>query len=235
MSLEDNIQAIKGFLLDRYGNNLAGIIIFGSTNTGHFREGESDIDHMIFLKKLGKININEEIKFLLDSLKQYNFATQYFNTLEGIKDYIKKRKSFSTYMTIVSEDGSRVIYTTPEFERTREYLRKHPLTKKEIQEQIKEKDNFELNGYFEKINGYILTKALMAHLRRKLQVVNYFKTGELIFDYERCLDNSDIDKEEKESLEKLYHHYQKRETLTLKEIEHYEDLARQFTERITRS
>lgn len=235
MTLEENIQKIRQFLLERYKKNLAAILIFGSANTNHFVEGKSDIDHMIFLKRLGGIDINEEIKFLLDRLKSENFASQYFNDLEGLKDYIKKRKSFSTYITIVSKDGARTVYTTPEFERTIEYLKKHPLTKEEIKEHLKEKDEFELNGYFEKIKGYDLTKALMSHLRRKLQIMNYFQTGGLIFDYVACLNNREINQEDKKKLEKLYKNYKKRATLSDEEIDYYRNLARQFTNRIIQS
>jgi hypothetical protein len=177
MSLEKDIQQIRNFLLNRYKDNLAGILIFGSANTHHFIDKTSDIDHMIFLKEQEGVNFEEETNFLLSSLKQYHFATQYFHTLGSIRDYIDKRKSFSTYITIVSEDGSRTVYTTPEFEKTREYLKKHPLTRKEIKEQLQEKDKFELEGYFKKIKGVDLTKGLLAHIRRKLQVINYFQTG----------------------------------------------------------
>jgi len=232
MSLEDNIQRIRNFLLDRYKNNLAAILIFGSANTNHFVGGKSDIDHMIFLKTLGGIDTSEEIKLLFDKLKSENFASQYFNSLKGVKDYIKKRKSFSTYITIVSKDGSRTVYTTPEFERTREYLRKHPFTRKEIQEQIQEKDKFELDGYFREINDYNLTKALMSHLRRKLQVINYFKTGKLVFDYESCLKGISLVKNEREELERLYNLYQKRKSLSKKDVKYYGGLAQKFTERI---
>jgi len=235
MDLEDNIQKIRSFLLNRYKNNLAAILIFGSANTNHFKEGQSDIDHMIFLKRLNGLNIDEELKILFEKLKQQNFASQYFNDLEGLKDYIKKRKSFSTYIVIVGGDGSKTVYTTPEFEKTREYLRKNPFTRKEIQEQIKEKDEFELDGYFKKIGGYDLSKALMSHLRRKLQIINYFKTGRLIFDYHTCLDNTDFDKEERERLEKLYKIYEKREKLSKRDIDYYTNLAKEFTKRIIQS
>lgn len=234
MSLENNIQIIRNFLLERYKNNLAAILIFGSANTNHFRDSKSDIDHMIFLKRLNGIDISEEIKFLFDRLKTENFASQYFNDLQGLKDYIKNRKSFSTYITIASKDGSRTVYTTPEFERTREYLRKHPPTKEEIKEHLKEKDEFELNGYFRKIKGYDLTKALMSHLRRKLQVMNYFQTGGLIFDYTACLNNREINQEDTKKLEKLYKTYEKRATLVDEEIDYYRNLAREFTNRISR-
>lgn len=235
MKLEDNIKTIKDFLLDRYRDNLAAILIFGSVNTGHFKDGKSDIDHMIFLKKLNGLNIENELKILYNKLKKYNFASQYFNDLDGIKNYIHKRKSFSTYITIVSKDGSKTVYTTPEFEKTRGYLKKHPMTKKEIREFIQEKDKFELEGYFRQIKGYDLTKALTSHLRRKLQILNYFKTRKLIFDNHTCLTNINLNKKEMEKLEKLYETYKKRQKLSNKEFDYYRDLAREFTEKIIQS
>ena len=42
MSLEDSLNKIRGFILARYQDNLAAILIFGSANTGHFREGKKD-------------------------------------------------------------------------------------------------------------------------------------------------------------------------------------------------
>lgn len=72
----------------------------------------------------------------------------------------------------------------------------------------------------------------MAHLRRKLQIINYFKTDELVFDYEKCLDNISMDKEEKESLGRLYQTYKNRKVISSREVKQYRDLARQFTKRI---
>ncbi len=234
MTLENSLAEIKKFLLDRYGENLAGVVIFGSVNTGHFLDGESDIDHMIFLKELGKLDIDAELKSLNEELKQRGFASQYFNDLKGLKDYIMKRKSFSTYITVVGKDGSRTIYTTPEFERVRTYLRKHPLTKKEIQEYVQEKDAVELEGYFKDITGYMLAKQLMFHIRRKLQILNYFRTGELVFDYHICLGNATAGKEEKKRLEKLFEVYKAKRELPKEEADYYANLARELTKRILR-
>ena len=230
MSLENNLQNIKKFLLERYKDNLAGILIFGSANTNHFIEGKSDIDHMIFLKRKNNINFKKELKYLFRKLKNYHFSSQYMNSLKGIKEYIKKRKSFSTYITIVSDDGSRVIYSTPEFEKTKEWLLKHPFKKKEIKNFVREKDKFELDGYFKDIKNYELTKALMSHIRRKLQIINYLKTGKLIFDYEKCIRNARLDNEKE--LERLYEVYKHRGKLSKKEINYYYTLARELTEKI---
>lgn len=230
MDIESNFEKIKEFILDRYGNNLAGLIVFGSANTGHFIDGKSDIDTMIFVKKQNKLKIDDEINFLISALKSQRFATQYFHTLDGIVDYINRRKSFSTYITIVGEEGSRILYSTPEFEATKRQLRENPLTKNEIKEFLRQKDEFELDGYFKDRKGFDLTKALMAHVRRKLQIINYFKTGNLVFDYEVCLSNSELS--EKQELTKLYDIYTRARGLSEKQAKDYYDLARSLTDKI---
>lgn len=230
MSLEKSLNKIKNFMHDRYVTNLAGLLVFGSANTGHFKEGNSDIDTMIFLKQLKGLNLDKESKFLFDALRPEHFHTQYFHTLDSIRDYLRRRKSFSTYITIVSDDGSRVLYSTPEFDKLKKELTDAPFSRKDIKDFIKEKDAYELDGYFKEINDYQLTKALMAHVRRKLQIINYFKTGKLIFDYEKCLDNIDLDKELDSQLEYLYNMYVNRKSLSDKQVKNYYNLARQITE-----
>ncbi len=234
MPLEKNIQKIKDFLLEKYGTNLAAILIFGSANTGHFIEGKSDIDHMIFLKKLDNLDLVKESKFLFDNLKPYHFATQYLFTLEGIISHMTRngRKGWSVYITIVGRDGSRVIYSTPEFESLKEKLKENPPTIEDLKKYIKEKDEFEFEGYFKEIESFNLTKSLMAHLRRKLQIINYLQTNKLIFDYEKCLKNIDVNRKEKEKLERLYNIYAERKSLAKKDIDYYKNLAGEFTDKI---
>lgn len=234
MTLEKSLTQIREFLLNRYRDNLAGILVFGTANTGEFKDGKSDIDTMIFLKEQRGLNIVDEIKSLIDALKSERFATQYFHTLEGIVQYIKERSSFSTYITIVGENSSRTLYSTPEFEETRQRLRKHPPPKEDLKRYVKKKDEFELDGYFRDIEGFKLTKALFAHIRRKLQIMNYFKTGRLTFDYNKYVDNLDLSASEREGINSLYEDYSERKPLTTKEIDRYNQLAKQFTERITK-
>lgn len=232
MTLKKSLTKIKEFLLNRYRDNLAGVLLFGTANTGEFREGKSDIDTMIFVKKQDRLNIDNEIKFLLDALKSERFATQYFNTLKGIVDYIKNRNSFSTYITILGEGGSRILYSTPEFEKTKERLRKNPPSQENLKKYIKEKDKFELEGYFKDIKGFKLTKALFAHLRRKLQIMNYFRTWELVFDYQKCMGNLDLPSNQREELNSLYQDYSNRKSLTKPKVEKYYNLSKQFTNKI---
>ena len=72
----------------------------------------------------------------------------------------------------------------------------------------------------------------MAHFRRKLQIINYFMGGELVFDYNRCLKNSNLLEEKKDKLIKLYQAYESREKLQEKDVRDYENLAFWLTKRI---
>jgi len=232
MSLEDSLKKIKKFLRDRYKDNLAGILIFGSANIGNFVKGKSDIDHMIFLKEQKGLNLEKEGKTLIKELKSERLATQYFHTLSSIRDYLQQRSSFSTYLTIVAKDGSILLYTTPEFEKFRKHLKENPIPRNKIKDYLKRKDDVELYGYLKKIKGYSLTKAMMAHLRRKIQILNYFKTNKLIFDQEKCLKNINIEKDKRRKLEELYDIYEKRRKLSEKEIQDYHEIANKLTKQI---
>ena len=232
MFLENSLSKIKDFILKRYGNNLAAILVFGSANTRYFRENESDIDTMIFLKKLKGLDLAKETKFLIKALAPENFHTQYFHTLSSIKRYVKKRVSWSTRITILSKDGSRVLYSTQEFAKLKKWLKDTFPSKQKIRKYVKEKDEFELYGYFNSIEGFDLTKALMSHIRRKLQIMNYFQTGKFVSDYNRCLTHINLPFDKKEKLRALYKSYKNREELNEKEVENYYKLANQFTDKI---
>src|SRR3989338_3085112 len=211
MDLEKSINNIREFILHRYKDNLAALLVFGSANTGHFKEGKSDIDTMIFLKEWKALKREQERKLLLEKLRKYSFNTQYFHTLESIKEYIQNRTSFSTYIVIVSQDGSRILYSTPEFEKTKKFLIENPPTKESIKGYVREKDKFELDGYIKNETDFKRARSFFAHFRRKLQIINYFETEELIFDYNACLANISLPKKEKTELNKLYEIYEKRE------------------------
>jgi hypothetical protein len=238
--LRKSIDKIKEVASERYGDNLAGLLVLGSVNTGNFVEGESDINTMVFVKDLDNLNPKEEIDFLTNSLRNERFQSQYFHSLESIVEYLKKRKSFSTYLTITAEDGSKILYSTHEFGDIRKRLRENPFTKKELIEHVKEKDEFEIGekGYMRnsqtgkyKNRAYRLTQNLFFHLRRKIQIMSFLKTGKLIFDLENCIDNTELNDDEKGKIIKLYDLYKERKPVS-KEQDYF-DLAYKFTDKIT--
>ncbi|GBE19689.1 MAG TPA: hypothetical protein ENG87_01455 [Candidatus Pacearchaeota archaeon] len=239
MALENSLKEIKEFILNKYKSNLAGLLVLGSANTGNFKEGESDINTMIFVKEQNNLNYEEELNNLTRELSKYRFQSQYFHSLDSIKEYIQKRKSFSTYLVITSEDGSKTLYSTPEFEKIRQLFKENPLTKTELVEHINEKDKFELDGYMSgeseekyKDRAYRTTQNLLFHLRRKAQVINYLKTGNLIFDFDKCLSNIDLTSVERKELEGLYRMYEDRTSLSKEQTAEYFGIAKELTNKI---
>ncbi len=235
MSLKENLNNIRKFILNRYKENLATILIFGSANTGHFIEGKSDIDTIILLKDKKDLNLEKERQILIKKLEKEHFHTQYLYSLEGAKKHINRnnRKGWSIYITLIAKDGSLILYSTPEFKELKKELKENPPTKEDIKKYLREKDEFELNGYFKKEKEFILTKALMSHLRRKLQIINYYQNKNLFFNYKKCLDKIELSKNRKEKLKKLYNKYENREILTQKEIKDYYNIAKKLTKKIS--
>lgn len=233
MNLEKNIQEIKDFFLKRYKSNLAAILIFGSANTGHFVEGKSDIDTIVLLKRQNKLDLGKELENLFETFEEIKLRILHFKTLGSYKKHIYDKGSWASWITVI--DGSRKVYSTREFQKFRKHLISKPIPKKKLKEYIKEKDKFELSGYFKKIKESDLTKGLFSHLRRKLQIINYYENKKIEFAYKKCLKNIKINKEEREKLQKLYKSYEKKEKLPKKEINYYTKLAKKFTGKIVSS
>lgn len=221
MAPKKQLAKIKRTLMKRYGRNLAAILVFGSANAGKFYRSKSDIDTIILLKNKNNLNFEEEIILLSDKLKKINFATQYFHTLRSIKAQILKRKSWGTFIVIASRDGSLVLYSTPEFQRLKQWFRKHPLKKKDCLKYLEEKNKTDVNGYFKKTRGYDLTKSLMFHIRKQLQILNFLKNGLLVYKYKECLDYLDLDEKDNKKLLVLYDKYGKRASLRKNEVNTY--------------
>ena len=230
MSLENSLENIKRFLKKRYKDNLAAIVVFGSANTGHYKDGESDIDLILLLKSKKRLNMEEERESLFEDFEKENAKIIHFKTLSNYEKHIYKKGSWSSWITII--DGSKKIYSTPEFQKFRKRLIFKPIPKKKLIEYLKTKDRFELEGYLKKEKGFVLTKGLFSHIRRKLQIINYFENQDIIFDYERCLDNINLVNDKKRKLEKLYSYYNKRKSLPKNGIKNYYKTAKDLTKRI---
>lgn len=230
MTLKSSLNKIKKFLIKRYSNNLDAFLVFGSANTGPFLEGKSDIDIIILLKRKNKINLEKENLFLFKKFKKEKLKIVHLKTIKDYEKHIYKKGSWASWITVIN--GSKKILSSKEFEDFRKRLILKPIPRKKLIEYLKHKDKFELKGYFKKRKGFILTKAYFSHLRRKIQIINYFQNGKIIFDYEKCLKNIRLEKEEKEKLKKLHEIYKKRMRMSKKQILYYNKLAEKFTNKI---
>ncbi len=227
LTLEKNI--IKNSL-KRYNENLAAILIFGSYNTGRFVFGISDIDSIILLKREDNIDFENGKHELGNELADIKLKILHFKTLKDYKEHIYQEGSWSSWITVIK--GSKVVYSTPEFEDFRRELHSNPINKIKLLDYVIKKDKFELEGYLKDLSGWDLTKGLFSHIRRKLQILNYYLGNELNFDYNICLRNlKEIDN--KESLEELGDLYNKREILHKKEADNYFSISKLLTRKIS--
>lgn len=224
MTLRNDLRNIKKILLERYKNNLAAILVFGSANTGQFIDGESDIDTIILLKNPGDLDLEREKKFLSKKAELINWSIIHFRTLKDYKNHIYNEGSWSSWITTIN--GSKRIYSTSEFEKFRRELIKNPVPRKKLFKYLKNKDRFELTK-MKRLGGWNSTKWAFSHIRRKLQILNYFKTEKLIFDYDACVYN--LNPDDKQELNQLCQKYKQREKLSKKEINYYYNLARELT------
>lgn len=164
-------------------------------NTGEFVEGKSDIDLIILLKKKNGINFEKEFKNIAEGLKEYNLSIVHLKTINSYEKHIYKKGSWSSWITVIN--GSKKLYSTKEFKEFRKRLIKRPIPKKKLIEYLKHKDKFELKEYLKKDKGRIKAKGFFLHLRRKIQIINYYKTNKIIFDYKKCLKKVNLKGEEK--------------------------------------
>ncbi|MBU0760397.1 MAG: nucleotidyltransferase domain-containing protein [Nanoarchaeota archaeon] len=223
-------KRITNICLNRLRDNLAGILIFGSYNTGEFVLGKSDIDLLILLKEDNGMKFQKEEDILKHvELTDLKPSIVHFRPLEDYKEHIYREGAWSSWITIIC--GSKVIYSTEDFEKFRTYLEQHPLSSENLKDYIKTKDYIELEGYFKRNSGWNLTKAYYSHLRRKLQILNFLEGNTLDFDFTTCLNNLDCLIENK-LLQKIEKLYKERKEITEQEVKKYYVLAKKLTKQI---
>lgn len=212
--------------LSNYKGNLAAVLIFGSYNVGPFRNGSSDLDTIILLKEEDNVDFEKETKILQEQLKDLNVALHHFRTIENYRAHIYSKGSWSSWITVIC--GSKVAYSTPDFERFRKELAKKPIQNAKLIAYVQSKDGTDLSLDLEKTSEWVRTKAIFSHIKRKLQILNYNTGNKLEFDYSRCLEKLKDLKDAKE-LKKLSELYEKREGLGLDEAKKYVLIARNLT------
>ena len=223
---------LRSICLRRLGTNLAAVLVFGSYRTGQFVMGKSDIDLMILLKKFKGIKPQAErdILFHIEFPKlPVKVRLSNFSSIPEYKDHIYTEGSWTSWITILK--GSTPIYDTPGFIAFQRDLREHPIPRKDVIEYLLHKDKIELDGYFTRSSGWDLTKSMFSHMRRKLQILNYYSGNEIEFDYDICLDNLSL--KERDMLERLGDLYNGRKHISSdREYKKYYSLAKNLTKKI---
>ena len=131
----------------------------------------------------------------------------------------------------MSDNGCLVLVSSSEFESLKDWFRKNPLDKNDCIKYLYGKNKRDVNGYFKKVKGYELTKSLMAHIRKQLQMLNFLKNGGFIYDYEDCLNNSSLAEDDAGKLKILYNKYESRGGLG-KSADNYFDYIKKLNKMI---
>jgi len=232
MALENSLNTIREHIVNRYGDNLAALLLFGSANTGNYKEGKSDIDTLIFIKEKGNLDFGEEIGSLVGELSSEKLAVQNMETLEGVKKYIQENNGWGVYTAIMAKGGSRTLHSTGEFEELKKELKDNPFKKQGISNYLQRKLETDVNGYFKKLEGWDVTKAFFSHTRRLLQMTHYLTNGELIFDYHDCLKELGFEENETKNLKQLARAYDERRVLSDEEKNSYNEFSEKLTKGI---
>ncbi|MBI2448823.1 nucleotidyltransferase domain-containing protein [Candidatus Pacearchaeota archaeon] len=242
-------KQIVNTCLERYNGNLAAVLIFGSYNTGPFVEGISDLDTIMLFKDENNMDLRKEQDELRDKLSDVNLSIHHFRTIKDYEEHIYEECSWSSWITVIC--GSRIAYSTKEFEDFRQRLIDNPIPKDKLINYLKHKDKVDLEG-LNNTDGWNLTKALFAHIRRKLQILNYYvrignnsehpknlknkrksfsdSEDKLDFDYDKCLSNLRGIEYQKE-LRILGYLYKKRKSLGKNSIDGYIKIAKYLAKR----
>lgn len=184
----------------------------------------SDIDALIFLYRIGNLKSQAEIEALQNE-SRILLSVQQLGTLREARRRIYEGGSWSTWITLVV--GSKVIYRTKKFDAFRRSLGKQRLSPKRLINYLKGKDRFELDGYVGSASGWELTKGLFSHMRRKLQIISYYRGNKLAFEFDVCLNNlSDLNTG---VLRKLRESYMARKSISAIDIPVYMAYARELT------
>lgn len=116
--------------LENYSGNLAAILIFGTYNTGPFMFGISDVDKIILFKQEDNLDFRKEQDKLREELTDINLSILHFRTINDYEKHIYDEGSWSSWITVIN--GSKIIYSTKEFEKFRKKLFSNPISKEKL-------------------------------------------------------------------------------------------------------
>jgi len=238
MKLEEKIRLVLNKLKERYSDNLAAWIIYGSAADGKWNEETSDIDSIIILKDtIEVLDINEEKKSLIKEIENEGISVVEFNKITEYLRDILSRGRWSNLITII--DPPKLAYSTPEFNEMQNKLlaglKKVTIDNKKIIELIHIKDKFELGPeLLGKVEGYKKVSCLHGHLRRKFQILNYYLKGNLVYDYRKNLESIKelFSEDEYKKLRNIPWFYEERKGIIPEDEGYFKELALKITEMI---
>jgi predicted nucleotidyltransferase len=175
--MDDYLKSFVQYLQNEFGDNLAGVIIFGSYGKPNFDLLKSDYDVFVLFKD-EVIDIREEI------IRKFpRIVLHVYMNLEHLKNKILTG-GWNTYIAFVFT--GKVLYITQELEQLKKQISQFKPNIKNLSAKQKTALVEKLKADTKNANdrdGYILNKFLYASLLRKLQILYFLRRNEIILEF----------------------------------------------------
>ena len=171
---DEYLKKFVNYCMEKFGNELAGIIVFGSYVQGHFDKRKSDYDiFVLFKRKVINGRRNLEKKFPKTSI-------QYYLSLKELEDMIHFGH-FTSYITLLSR-GGKIVYSTLEFRRFLKSAKKQNILDKPFDVAgLEYKTNYEVKN-LKRLKGYNSVKWAVPMIRKRLQMLTFLRKNKLVWD-----------------------------------------------------
>ena len=175
--MDEYLKNFVDYLKDKLGDELAGVLIYGSYVKGYFDPIESDYDVFVLFKN-DVIDLRDEIKSKFPKI-----SLQLYMSLSELKEKIING-SWNTYIALAYT--GQILYTTPELNKFKSGISKfNPDITKFTPKQksmLVEKLKADSKVAYER-EGYELNKFLYSSLLRKMQILFFIRTEEIELEF----------------------------------------------------
>lgn len=184
--MDEYLKGFLEYLQEKVGEELAGLVIFGSYVAGYFDKNNSDYDVFVVFK-------SEVPDLKEDIVKKFpRIVTHFYDTVEKLEEKIRFG-GWNTYMALIHT--GEILFKTSRLEDVTSKF-KQPIALKELSDQHKRhlvdklKDQVNIAKVKE---GFELNKFLYSSLLRKLQILYFLRNGEIIFKFNELLEKTEDD------------------------------------------
>lgn len=183
----------KSLVLDKFikdarkalGDNLLGIVVYGSRIWGYANDKDSEWDVYLFLDNPSIIKIKDELIRMNPKVD-----IEYFCSTNEFINGILNEGAWSSYAVLLK--ASVTVYKTEQFKK---FIRKletiRPNKKAIIGKYIQRKDKFDLAFYAKhRLTGFSAAKWSYHSINKRLQILTYLKSDIITVDLDIALKNT---------------------------------------------
>jgi len=194
--MDKYLKNFVNYCKDKFGDNLAAIVVYGSYAGGYFDKNKSDYDVFVIFKEYtpeGKNNLKKKFK---------KITLQYFLTTEDLINHVRSGH-WTVYITLL-KGKLKIVYKTKEYKDFLKKLKKIYFFDFIDVAIIEAKAVYE-KRQLKKLKGFKALKWAFPSIRKKLQLLNYIRCKKPVWKFRKVLrKNKNIfDKKEIKFLKKL--------------------------------